>query len=374
MERRAFFQTGLAASVLGVGGSTALPTLLSASPRRLPDGSVRLNANENPLGISPAARQAIIEGLDLCNRYPGASRRPLEEALAEKHGVETKNIQLGNGSTEVLQIFVQLFGPEVRIVAADPTFEDVPRYAKAISVRLEGVPLRADYSHDLDRMREVVGKWSGPTIVYLCNPNNPTGTVTSSADIDSWIGVAPDNVYFLIDEAYFEYAEDAPGYWSALKWVPTHPNVIVVRTFSKIYGMAGMRLGYGIAHEDTIERVGSIAAHNNANHLASVAALASLEDHGLIARSVDVNRRARAILEETLDDLGIEHLPSHTNFLMHRITGGQGDYRDRMRERGWLVGRDFPPMLSYNRVSFAMPDDMVRFSETLRTFRSHGWV
>ena len=374
MERRAFFQTGLAAGLLGVGGSTALPALLSASPRRLPDGSVRLNSNENPLGISPAARQAIIEGLDLCNRYPGASRRPVEEALAEKLGVETKNILLGNGSTEVLQIFVQLFGPEVRIVAADPTYEDVSRYAQAVSVPLAGVPVRADYSHDLDRMREVVGKWSGPSIVYLCNPNNPTGTVTSSADIDSWIGAAPDNVYFLIDEAYFEYAEDAPGYWSALKWIPTHPNVIVVRTFSKIYGMAGMRLGYGIAHEDTIERVGFIAARNNANHLASVAALASLEDHGLIARSVDVNRRARIILEETLDDLGIEHLASHTNFLMHRITGDQEDYRGRMRERGWLVGRDFPPMLSYNRVSFAMPDDMARFSETLRAFRSHDWV
>jgi histidinol-phosphate aminotransferase len=360
--------------MVGVGGSATAPAILSATPRQLPDGSVRLNSNENPLGISPAARRAIIEGLDGCNRYPGDSRRPVEEAVAEKHGVETRNIQMGAGSTEVLQIFVQLFGPEVRIVTADPTFEDVPRYANAISVHLESVPLLPDYSHDIDRMQEVVSGWSGPSIVYLCNPNNPTGTLTSSAAIDSWIETAPDNVVFLVDEAYFEYAEGTPDYWSALKWVPTHPNVVVVRTFSKIYGMAGMRLGYGIAHPDTIRRVGSIAAHNNANYLANVAALASLGDRGLIPRSVDVNHRARIVLEETLDELGIEHLPSHTNFLMHRIQGNLQTYRDRMRERGWLVGRAFPPMLSYNRVSFAMPDDMARFSETIRDFRERSWV
>jgi histidinol-phosphate aminotransferase len=374
MERRAFLQTGLAAGLVGVGGTAALPSLVSATPRRLSDGTVRLNSNENPLGISPAARRAILEGLDGCNRYPGDSRRPVEEAVADKHGVAVGNVQMGAGSTEVLQIFVQLFGPDVRIVTADPTFEDVPRYARAIGVHLERVPLLPDYSHDLQRMQEVVNGWSGPCVVYLCNPNNPTGTLTSSAAIDSWIATAPDHVFFLVDEAYYEYAEGEPDFWSALKWVATHPNVVVVRTFSKIYGMAGMRLGYGIGHEDTIARVGSIAAHNNCNHLANVAALASLGDRGLIPRGVDVNYRARTVLEETLDELGIEHLPSHTNFLMHRIRGDLEAYRGRMRERGWLVGRAFPPMLSYNRVSLAMPDDMARFADTLRDFRTRSWV
>jgi histidinol-phosphate aminotransferase len=374
MERRAFLHTGLAAGLVGVGGTATAPSLLSATPRRLPDGSVRLNSNENPLGISPAARRAIIDGLNLCNRYPGESRAPVMEALAEKHGVTTANIQLGAGSTEVLQMFVQLFGRGAPIVAANPTFEDVPRYARPFSIPLEMVPLRVDYSHDIDRMHEVVRRSGGPAIVYICNPNNPTGTITSCAEIDSWIATAPEDVFFLVDEAYFEYAEGAPDYWSALKWVATHPNVVVVRTFSKIYGMAGMRLGYGVAHEDTIDRVGAIAASNNANHLANVAALASLGDRGLIPRSVDVNHRARIVLEETLDELGIEHLPSHTNFLMHRIQGNLQTYRDRMRERDWLVGRAFPPMLSYNRVSLAMPDDMARFSETIRDFRARSWV
>ncbi|MCZ6917979.1 MAG: aminotransferase class I/II-fold pyridoxal phosphate-dependent enzyme [Gemmatimonadetes bacterium] len=373
MERRDFFQSGFAAGLLGLGGTAVLPSVLSASPRRLADGSVRLSSNENPLGISPAARTAIVEGLDLANRYPGASKAPVVDALAAKHGVAPKNILMGNGSTEVNQMFVQLFA-RVRLVTAHPTYEDVGRYAAPFALPVTQVPLRADYSHDLDRMKEVVDRSSGPTMVYICNPNNPTATVTSSAEIDSWIASAPDNVYFLMDEAYYEYAEEDPSYWSALKWVPDNPNVIVVRTFSKIFGMAGMRLGYAVAHEDTIGRVGAIASYNNTNHFACVAALASLQDDALVERSVDVNARARSVLEDALDELDIERLPSRTNFLMHRIQGDLRSYIDRMKERGWLVGRPFPPMLSYNRVSFALPEDMARFAETLRDFRSHGYV
>ncbi len=372
MERRAFFQSGVAASLLGVGGSTALPAWLSASPRRLPDGSVRLNANENPLGISSAARKAIVDGLDACNRYPFDLTQPVIEALAKKHDVKPGNIQLGAGSTEVLQMFVQLLGG--RIVAADPTFEDVPNYARPFSIPLDRVPLLSDFSHDIDRMRERVQRTRGTAVAYICNPNNPTGTITACNQIDEWIKSAADNVYFLIDEAYYEFAEHANGYWSALKWVKTNPNVVVVRTFSKIYGMAGLRFGYGVAHEDTIKRIGAIASGLSTNHLALVAGLASLQDHSMIPRSYETNARARRILEATLDGLGIEHLSSHTNFLMHRITGDLVDYQNRMRERGWLVGRAFPPMMSYNRVSLSLPEDMERFSETLRDFRSRSWV
>ena len=373
MKRRAFFQTGFAAGLASVGGAATLPAYLSATPRRLADGSVRLSSNENPLGLSPAARRAIVDGLDQANRYPGESRAPVIEALAQKHGVATGNIVLGTGSTEVLQMITQLFAPDVRVIVAEPTYEDVPRYVEGVGVPMETVPLLPDHKHDLDRMREVVGRVTGTALVYVCNPNNPTGTITPSAWVDSWIESAPENVYFLVDEAYVEYAED-PQYWSALKWISSHPNVIVVRTFSKIYGMAGMRLGYGLAHEDTIGRIGFLASRNNANHLANVAAVASLGDVGLVDRSLDANRRARHIVENTLDELGIEHFPSHTNFLMHGIVGDHQVYRDRMREHGWLVGRPFPPFTSYNRVSFSLPEDMERFSETLRAFRSKGWV
>ncbi len=378
MKRRAFLHTGFAAGVLGAGagtvGTVALPTFLGASPRRLAGGSVRLNSNENPLGISPSARHAILEGLDMANRYPGDSRTPVVEAVAQKHGVGTENLVMGAGSTEVLQMAVQMMGPDVQLVIADPTFEDVWRYATPWSLKVEKVPLLADYSHDLGRMRDIVRRWNGPSLVYVCNPNNPTATLTSSAAVDEWIESAPDNVFFLVDEAYYEYAESQPNYWSALKYVKTNPNVMVARTFSKIYAMAGLRLGYGVGHASMIEKIGFLASRNNANHLACVAAVASLEDDGLIERSVHSNAHAKKIVEDALDELGIERLPSYANFMMHRIKGDLADYRNRMAEQGWLVGRPFPPMLSYNRVSFSTPDDMERFAETLRDFRSRGWV
>ena len=374
MKRRAFLQSGLAAGLVGFGGGVPAPDILGRRPRLMADGSIRLSSNENPLGISSSARTAILEGLDGCNRYPGDSREPVLRAVAAKHGVRKENVLLGNGSTEVIQMMVQLLGPDVRIVVADPTFEDVPRYAEPFSLSLTKVPLRSDYSHDLERMHDAIRGWNGPSIVYLCNPNNPTGTLTSSAAIDEWVGSAPANVFFILDEAYFEYAEAQPEYWSGLKWVETHRNVIVVRTFSKVHGMAGLRLGYGIAHADTIGRVGSISGHNNANHLACVAAVASMSEDGHVRRSVEVNERARAVTEAVLDELTIERLPSHTNFLMHRIRGDLQAYIERMGAEGWKVGRPFPPMLDFNRVSFSLPEDMMRFADTLRGFRSRGWV
>jgi len=148
----------------------------------------------------------------------------------------------------------------------------------------------------------------------------------------------------------------------------------VVRTFSKIYAMAGMRLGYGIAHPQTAERVRPFLSRNNPNHLAGVAGVASLQDPELVGRSVAVNQEARSILCDCLDELGLDYLPSQTNFVMHRIHGELKDYNDRMEEAGFRVGRPFPPMLDYSRVSMGLPEDMSRFADTLRAFRQKGWI
>ncbi|MDH5803655.1 MAG: aminotransferase class I/II-fold pyridoxal phosphate-dependent enzyme [Gemmatimonadota bacterium] len=372
MERRNFLQAGLFAGFAGIGSVESLIDL--GFTRRPSDGTVRLSSNENPLGISPAARQAVIDAMVDANRYPGAARSAVVDAVAGYHEVDPSNVLVGNGSTEVLQIMVQLFGQGARIVVADPTFEDVPRYAAAVGVPLHRVPLLSDMSHDLPGMMQAVEDWDGPSIVYLCNPNNPTGTLTSSSAIDNWIEHAPADVLFVVDEAYFDYAIGAPDYKTTLPWIRTKPNVVVVRTFSKVFGMAGMRLGYGLAHADTISKVGSLASHNNANNLACAAAIASLNDRAFARRSIEINHEAREILHGVLDAMGIEYFASHTNFLMHRIAGDLREYIDRMREHGFNVGRPFPPMTSYNRVSFGLPDDMVRFGETLRLFRERGWV
>jgi histidinol-phosphate aminotransferase len=312
--------------------------------------------------------------MDLANRYPGGQKGELTTKFAAHMGVDEDQIVWGAGSTEVLQMIVQAYAqPRANLITAEPTFEDVPRYRMNHPYNLITVPITADYQHDLTRMREEAEADGRPGIVYFCNPNNPTGTITSSQDIDNWISDAPDNLIFLMDEAYYEYVDD-PRYWSALKWIDDKPNVIVVRTFSKIYGMAGLRLGYGLAHAETATRLNDFVANSNTNQLAMAAATASLDDEGLVARSIQVNDEAKAITIATLDELGLEHLPTQCNFLMHEINGDLGTYIDRMAERGMLVGRQFPPMLGYNRLSFSMPEHMEQWADNLKDFRQRGWV
>ena len=375
MERKTFLHTGLALGVAGFAGMA--PTRLHAGTLHRPRvaaGPIRLSSNENALGLCPAARQAVIDGITEANRYPFESRRVVREALATKHGVSSDCVVLGNGSTELLQMMVQATASRrTKLILAEPTFEDVSEYSLPETYTREPVPLDQRMAHDIGRMRELAQRSWDPVLVYICNPNNPTGTLTPCSEVDEWIESAPANVRFLVDEAYFEYVDD-PGYSSSIKWIMDRPNVLVTRTFSKIYGMAGMRLGYGVAHPDTARHIRQFVGGTNTNALALRAALASLNDAGLVSRSLDANARGAAILRDCLDELELEALPSHTNFVMHRITGDLQTYINRMREHDMLVGRPFPPMLSYNRLSIGLPEEMERFAETLRAFRQNGWV
>jgi histidinol-phosphate aminotransferase len=375
MQRRDFLGTGLAlgagAGLLGATGCAPATRPVSGITPRPNDGPIRLNANENPLGLSPAARRALLEDLGEANRYPRQARTDLIAALAAKHAVAPEQIQLGCGSTEILQMAVQSTSPDAVVVLADPTFEDVSRFAATSGRRVAAVPLREDGAHDVARMREAAG--SGPALVFICNPNNPTGTITPCDEINAWIADAGERVTFLIDEAYFEFVEDA-RYQSALPLVASRPGLIVSRTFSKIFGMAGLRLGYAVAQPQTSAMLRGWAVGNNGNELALVAGRAALGDADFQSRTLTSNRAAKAIVTAVLDDLGLARLPSHTNFLMHRIPGDVPAHNARMREEGLLVGRPFPPMLGWSRVSIGLPAEMERFADTLRIFRSRGWV
>jgi histidinol-phosphate aminotransferase len=222
-------------------------------------------------------------------------------------------------------------------------------------------------------MREHAEQSRRPSIVYFCNPNNPTGTITSSRDIDEWIAEAPETTTFLMDEAYFDYVDNS-AYWSALKWIDTHPNVIVARTFSKIFAMAGLRVGYAVAHPDTITRLTEFVANNCPNVLATAAGIASLKDAAHITRSLEVNAASKKIVYDTCEALGIECLQSDANFTMHRISGDLDMYISRMEDAGVRVGRPFPPMLEWSRLSFGLPEEQDRWAETLKGFRAKGWV
>lgn len=375
MQRRAFLRGGVAA--LAVPGTLSLPGWLDAPRPRVrhaPSAArpVRLSANENPLGIPESARRAILASLGDANRYP-RNIGDLTAAIASRHHLRTENLVLGNGSTEVLQMVVQsLVRPGGALVLPDPTFEHVAEYAAPLPWRVVKVPLAADFSHDLDAMQRAAAG-ADPMLVYICNPNNPTGTVTSSAAVERWITTAPAAVHFLVDEAYFDFVT-APGYRTMIPLVHDHPNVVVTRTFSKIYGLAGLRLGYGVAHPRTVQRLAAFQENTNINHCAAVAALASLGDTSFLDESLRSNEKARAVAYRVLAELELEYLPSQTNFLMHRIAGNLGDYIQRMWNAGIQVGRPFPPLLSYNRVSLGTPDEMGLWAETLHDFRKRGWV
>jgi len=377
MDRRGFVTSGMAASLAGLSSAGTLGTLLANTPglgvgKTLPNGNIRLSSNENPLGISPAAREALIEAIVDANRYPGDYKTPLVEELARYLSIKPENLTLGFGSTEILQIATQAFqGPNTPLIIAEPTFEDISDYQDTMPFEVVAVPLKKDLQHDVGRMREVASK--RPSVVYFCNPNNPTGTITSSADIDAWIADAPETTTFIMDEAYLEYVTDQ-SFWPALKWIESKPNVVVVRTFSKIFGMAGLRLGYAASHPTTAMRLNEHTIQNSPNVLAGAAGLASLTDHGLVERSVAVNEEAKAIVHTTLNELGLEALPTNTNFLMHEINGELQDYIGRMREAGLLVGRPFPPMLGWNRLSFGLPNEMDRWADTVKGFRTKGWI
>jgi histidinol-phosphate aminotransferase len=393
MKRRDFLRRGGAAA----GASAFLPLLNlstactpadSAPDRRASDSGspldrdpVRLLANENPLGLPPHLAEAIRRGLRRAHEYPGESDRRLREALAVRHDVDAEGIVTGHGSTDVLRMVVQsriAAGLGLRFVTAHPTFEHPEAYARPMGVVPTHVPLEAGtWAHDLEVMREAVaGTAPGrgdPVLVYVCNPNNPTGGLTPTDDVRSWIHDAPENHFFLVDEAYFEFVDD-PRYGSLEDLARSHPNVAVVRTFSKIHGMAGVRLGYAVCHPRTAPSLRAFALATGPNHLANVAGLAALDDEEFPRRTLEVNRAALDLVQGVLEELGLPYLESHTNFVMHGVNGDVEAYRERMAAAGVLVGRAFPPLLDHNRVSLGTPDQMDRWAEALRSLRREGRV
>ena len=373
MERREFIRQGAGA----LGALTLIPRSVLGDELDLDlggadDGPLQLNWNENPLGMAPAARKAATEAVAVGHRYPDALRGQLIEALAAQHRVCTDSVVLGNGSTEILQIATQAFAArQPMLVMAKPTFSIILRYQRPFNYQIEQVPLDDRFAHDLGQMKAKAK--AGPALIYVCNPNNPTGTLTPSKEVDRWIAESGEDVLFLIDEAYFDYVKDS-SYWSASRWVTERENVVVTRTFSKIYGMAGMRLGYALAHPRTADWLRSFTPTDNANGPALAAGLASVEDENWLEASFEANRRAKQITLSCLEDLGVEALPSHTNFVMHRIEGQLDLYIGRMRQAGIRVGRPFPPMLSYNRLTLGLPTQMEQFCGVLRDFRKRGWI
>src|SRR6266581_2547846 len=307
------------AQLLGAGAAAAVarPALSFATPKTPEVAAaskvVRLSANENPYGPSPKALQAITDSFGLACRYPDEHNNVLIEKLAKLNGVNHDQILLGDGSSEILKLCAETFTGKNRgtLVAADPTFEPILQQAGINGAEVVKVPLTASFAHDLPKMLAAAKRG----LIYVCNPNNPTASITPTNELSEFIGKTLRETMILVDEAYFHYA-DSPDYESVIPLVKDHPNLIVSRTFSKIYGMAGLRCGYCVAQKETIERIRPHQMWDSVNIMALAAASASLDDPNQVPNGQRLNSEAKAFTIGELDKLGYKTIPSQANFIM----------------------------------------------------------
>jgi histidinol-phosphate aminotransferase len=329
-------------------------------------GLIRLDSNENPNGPSPRSIEALRALLGEANRYPDANEVPLMEAIARANGVAPENVVLGAGSGETLRMCVEAFtSPTKHLVSAAPTFEPPAEFAKLLGRPVVAVPVDPSLFLDLDAMAAAA---VGAGLVFFCNPNNPTATVHGDAAVKGFIGrirrTSPETM-ILVDEAYHEYVDDRT-YATAIPMAIADPNVIVSRTFSKVFGMAGLRAGYAIAHADTARRLLRWRLGSGISVLALGAATAAVEDRAHIIDEQRKNREAKAFTRAFFERAGFKVGPSETNFLMIDLRRDPQPVRVACRENGVAVGRPFPPLDTWLRVSIGTMDEMRQAAEVFR--------
>jgi len=327
---------------------------------------VRLDSNENPLGPGPMAVQAIREALSESNRYPHRVGNALQAGIGSIHGVKTDQVLTGAGSGEILRIAVQAAcSPTRPLVAALPTFETCTRTAQAMGFPVHEIPVDADLRLDLAAMEQ---KAVGAGLVFICNPNNPTGTVfgaTAIADCVRRIVKASPSTLILVDEAYHEYVDD-PAYATALPLAMEYPQVLISRTFSKVYGMAGLRVGYAVAQAPTLAKLQPWKLGNGMNTIGLLAATAALRDTAHVERDRALNRAARDYTRKAFEAMGFRTPPTHANFVFADIQRDAAAFAGACRQHGVGVGRPFPPLTTWTRVSIGTMAEMERAVEVFK--------
>src|SRR3954468_22280095 len=294
---------------------------------------VKLASNENPRGIGPRTRAAIEAALTDIARYPDGNGYELKQALAARYGVDMPMIVLGNGSNDVLELAALAFlGPGRAAVMSQHAFAVYPLATQARGAR--SIVVRAkDYGHDLEAMAKAVDDET--YVVWVANPNNPTGTFARPDEMEAFLRRVPERVLVVLDEAYNEYL---PGELrgDSVKWLKRHPNLVITRTFSKAYGLAGLRVGYALAHGSVADIMNRVRQPFNVNSIALAAATAALDDMEFVARSYAENLQGLRQLEEGARKLGLDFIPSYGNFLTINV-GRAGEVYKRLLRRGVIV-------------------------------------
>jgi histidinol-phosphate aminotransferase len=326
------------------------------SPTRL----VRLDRNESAYGPGEKAKAAFHEAFVEANRYPGEDVEHLRVAVAAAHGVQPENITLGCGSTELLRMAAEVsLGPGKSLVMASPTFESIADAARLVGAEMRTTVLNHVYAHDLDAM---LARTDGTTgLLYICNPNNPTGTLTSKAELEAFLPKVPSGVAVLIDEAYHDYVAPSGAYASWAARAAADPRLIVTRTFSKVYGLAGLRAGYAVSSAETAKRLAARRLHMDVNVVAARVALAALSDAAHVKRIATLNSNDRQEFFNQVNARMLRCLDSQTNFVLIRTGTSGKEVAESLRAKGVLVSAGYPSFEKHIRVSLGLPEEMQAF-------------
>lgn len=363
IDRRKWLRTvGLSGGFAMLGGLEAL-ALETPEILDLRNKTVRLSANENPYGPSKRVREAITNTFDQACRYPFSELRSLVQMIAEKEGVTKDHVVVTGGSGEGLCAAGLVFGKNGgEIIAADPTFQQILRYGENSGAYIHRVPVDATMNHDLEAMeKRITAKTS---LVYICNPNNPTGTIIEKNKLKDFCSSVSERAVVFSDEAYYDFITE-PDYPSMVELVKNGQNVIVSKTFSKVYGMAGLRIGYLITRPDIAMRLkSSVMARTNI--LAIAAAKEALKDDEFYKFSILKAAEGKKLIYTTLDDLGLEYIKSHTNFVFFKSGKPITELIEAMKKEKVLIGRPFPPFYQWARISTGKIEEVEVFGKALK--------
>jgi len=319
---------------------------------------VNLSANESPLSPSPRVVSAISEHLNSLNRYPDKDGVDLRQIIANKLHLQSENIVLGNGCSEILDLSARAFlrEGEEAIIGWPAFFPHHSVVEKAHGNKVI-VPLK-DFRYDLELMFQKVT--SNTKLIIIANPNNPTGTIVSRGELDRFLAQVPEHIVTVLDEAYYEYVQEK-DFPVSLDYVRQGKNVLVLRTLSKAYGLAGLRIGYGVGSSSVIQQLDDTRQHYNTNQLAQVAAAVALEDFEYLQKSVELNTNGLQYLKEKLDWLQVEYVPSEANFLLVRVADGQAVTRQLMDCGIRVQAMDRYQLPAFIRVTVGLPEENERF-------------
>ena len=330
-------------------------------------GMIRIDSNENPVGPGPRAIEAIRQSFGTANRYPVLAEDDLMAAIGKVQGVPADNVKLGCGSGELLRAAVHAFtAPDRPLVSPNPTFEAPAEFAKFLGHGVRQAPVDSHLALDLGAMADAA---RGAGLIYFCNPNNPTATVWGKSEVASFIeqvGRTSPQTTILLDEAYFEYVGD-PSYGTLIPMAIANPRVIVMRTFSKVMGMAGLRIGYAIGQKETLATLAPWVLGSSVSQLSLAAAIAGIDDHEHIAAEVRRNEAVRAYTRKFFADAGFTMSPGQANFMMVDIRRDAQAFKSECLKKGVAVGRAFPSLSTQSRITFGTMPEMKRALQVFRT-------